>query len=95
MARPKKQKITVSDDVKARLLDVANELSNRGAKEFDISALLDRLVKSKDSQTVIDEFVDENTPDTFKVSQLMNNPLEREKIQKLLEGRKFGLRSME
>jgi len=91
MAKQRKMKLTINDEVKAVLTQPFDELISRGAIDFDISEVLSRVLSTSAAKKVIDEFVDENTPESFKINQLLSDPSEREKVLELLKDKSFGM----
>lgn len=91
MAKTKKSKITLSEKVKEALWEVDKELRSRGADGYDLCAILESLLSSKSSKEIIDQFVDHHTPESYKISQLLSQPEEREKILEFLQAKNFGM----
>lgn len=91
MAKPKKIKVVISENLKHFLEKVDNELRDRGAKDYNLCEILEKLIISSSAKKIIDDFVNENTPESYKLSKLLNTPGEREKILELLQDKSFGL----
>ena len=86
--------IKISAEVKERLQSVGSELKSRGATEFDPSNILDALVNSEFGAQVIDKFVNDHTPEEFKLRKILEMPEEREKLLGLIGDREFGFSSL-
>ena len=84
-------KVSIGESVRETLEDAFNELVARGAEDFDLGDVLTRLVEMPQAQKVIDAFVNENTPESYKINQLLKTPGEREKVLELLKDKSFGL----
>ena len=80
MPRAKKMKFVLSEEVRNSLETIDSELKKRGAKDYDLCQIFEDFFRSRDSKEVIDRFVDKNTPEDYKLSQLLAEPEEREKI---------------
>jgi len=91
MARKKKIKIKLTEKLLGQLEKVHDELIARGANDFNLVHILERLMQERGSQTIIDEFVNEHTPNNYKIAKLLETPEERERILKILENKSFGL----
>ena len=87
----KRMKIAINEAVQNRLSVVFDELSARGAEDFDLGEILTRLIELPEAQKVIDNFVNDNTPESYKIHELLKTPGEREKILELLKDKSFGL----
>ncbi len=92
MARPKELQFKPTEAVKNRMKEIDSELKSRGAKDFNINEIIEKLFFSAISQVIIDEFVTQKTPENYKLAQLLETPGEREKILKIIENKKFGIK---
>ena len=91
MAKIKKTKIILSEKAKTHLEQIDQELQQRGAKDYDLCEIIEELLVSRHSQTIIDQFVNKKTPESYKLSRLLDTPGEREKILELLQDKSFGM----
>jgi len=89
----KKMKISISETVQKKMEVAFDELTSRGADNLDMGDVLSELVQLPEAQSVIDKFVNEKTPESYKINQLLNTPGEREKVLELLRDKSFGLGS--
>ena len=91
MAKLKKSKIGITSKVQGALEKVDLELKERGAKNYELGVVLERLIESDQANRVIDEFVNDHTPESYKLSCLLDTPGEREKLLELLQDKNFGM----
>ena len=87
----KKFKATLPNIVITKLKEAHDELEKRGAKDIDVSEILQALIQSDRGQEVIDQFVSDKTPDVYKAIQLLNTPGEGDKIRESFRDKHFGL----
>jgi len=91
MSKPRKIKIIISDEVRGLLAEVDSELKSRGARDYDLCEIIEQLLVSESAKTILDDFVNKHTPESYKITKLLDTPGEREKILELLQDKNFGL----
>lgn len=91
MARQKKMKLQYSEFSQNFYKKIHDELVARGAKSFKMEELTDELVKASSSKAIVDNFVSQHTPESYKIDQLLQSPTDREEILKLIKDRNYGL----
>jgi hypothetical protein len=95
MARKRKVKLKISTELLSKLEPVHEELINRGAEGIDLCQLLERLFDEPNAQSVVDHFVNDHTPNDYKIARLLETPEERERLLKIIENKQFGLGQFE
>lgn len=84
-------KVKLSSEVLEKLGQVSETLKSRGAKDFDLSIVIEQLFKEGIASRIIDRFVSDNTPTEYKLSQLLSDPETKEKLLNIAEKKQFGL----
>ncbi|MFZ3229924.1 MAG: hypothetical protein WA160_06955 [Pseudobdellovibrio sp.] len=77
-------KVLVSAELNQIIKDLRKKLKERDVKDFSTEDFLDYLYKSVKAD-VIDQFVEQKTPISFKLNKLLNNPKSKKDLEKYLE----------
>jgi|GEM_PF-2269956 len=91
MTKSKKVKVQLNEESQAILNNVATELHSRNAKDYNVCSVIDGLLGSPAGRKALDEFVDANTPEEYKIAKLLDDPRERERIRSILAEKSFGI----
>lgn len=86
-------KVKLSHEVLQKLSIVSETLKQRGSKDHNLSAIIDRIFNENSTAKIIDQFVSDNTPTEYKLTQLLNDPETKEKLLNIAEKKQFGLQS--